>query len=117
MNKATLEGYINIGQFGGVKTTSTGKECTTFQLASGKGEKRMYFNCTCWHDEYGTERGVVDGKFAMIECYPRAWKKDGKSGVVLHSAGRERLRTALKLYEKLGGLSTCLGIRVFRIME
>jgi hypothetical protein len=81
MNKATLEGYINIGQYGGVKTTSTGKECTTFQLASGKGEKRMYFNCTVWHDEYGTERGVVDGKFAMIECYPRAWKKDGKSGV------------------------------------
>lgn len=81
MNKATLEGYINIGQYGGVQSTASGKLCTKFQLACGKGDKRQYFNCTVWHDDYGTERGVVDGKYAQIECRPRAWKTDSKSGV------------------------------------
>ena len=81
MNKATLEGYINIGQYGGANATPSGKEYTKFQLACGKGDKRQYFNMTVWHDEYGTERGVVDGKYAMIECFPRAWKTDSKSGV------------------------------------
>lgn len=81
MNKATLEGYINIGQYGGVQSTPSGKEYTKFQLACGKGDKRQYFNCIVWHDEYGTERGVVDGKYAQIECFPRAWKTDSKSGV------------------------------------
>jgi len=81
MNQAKLEGYINLGQYGGVKTTTTGKDYTKFQLASGKGEKRQYFNCTVWHDEYQTERGVVDGKYAQIECIPKAWKKDDRSGV------------------------------------
>ena len=81
MNKVYLEGYINVGQYGGENITASGKKYTRFQVASGKGENRMYFNCTVWHDVYKTERGVVDGKYALIDAYPRAWKTDAKSGV------------------------------------
>lgn len=102
MNKAQLEGYISIGKYGGPRVTDTGKECTKFQIASGKGEKRQYFDCTVWHDEHGTQLGVVDGKYCHVEATPRAWRKDGKGGVdftvlsIWHAPEREHSEGAVQ---------------------
>ena len=80
MNRAYLEGYINT-KYAETKVSSGGKTYTRFQLASGKKDAREYYSMTLWHDEYQSDADIIEGAYAHIECTPRAWKTDSKSGV------------------------------------
>lgn len=85
MNQAFLDGYIST-KYAETRTTASGKSFTSFSLScpkKGKDGAKEYehFKCECWHDEYGTQNGIVDGKYVKLECIPRAWKTDKASGV------------------------------------
>lgn len=84
MNTAYLEGYIST-RYKETRTTAAGDDVTTFQLSSPykkDGQRQyQYFRMVCWHDENGTQDGIVEGAYAHIECSPKVWKNGEKSGV------------------------------------
>lgn len=81
MNRAYIEGYVNLGQYDGTRETSTGKKVTKFTIASGKKDAKEYYSMALWHDEHHDERSIIEGGYAHVECTPKAWSHDGKRGV------------------------------------